>query len=217
MAKGSRGGQSGRGGSGAGVNPNNIVSEEDMIVERGNYQQEIDDVLQVSQDLLSEYGQEVPLQQFFIAQLKGKDANVLGYYDGANIAINQDYLNSGRMNKAYAECVKQKFHPSNGNKTAMQAVTAHEFGHAATDAVARKMGITSMNGIHEASTRIVNEARKATGHRGVVQMASKISGYATHSNAEAVAEAFCDVYCNGRKAAKESRAIVDVMNRYLKS
>ena len=34
--------------------------------------------------------------------------------------------------------------------------------------------------------------------------------------AEALAEAFADVYCNGSKASKESKAIVDVMNSYLK-
>lgn len=48
-------------------------------------------------------------------------------------------------------------------------------------------------------------------------MASKISGYATHSNAEAVAEAIADVYCNGKKAKSESKAIVNVMNKYLKN
>ena len=50
----------------------------------------------------------------------------------------------------------------------------------------------------------------------VVQMAKKISTYATHSNAEAIAEAFSDVYCNGKKAHKESQAIVNVINSYLK-
>ena len=94
----------------------------------------------------------------------------------------------------------------------MQAVVAHEFGHAANDAAARKMGVS----LDEAATRIVSEARKGSGHRGVVQMARAISEYATKSNAEAVAEAFCDVYCNGAKAAAESRAIVNVLNRYIK-
>lgn len=47
-------------------------------------------------------------------------------------------------------------------------------------------------------------------------MAKKISTYATHSNAEAIAEAFLDVYCNGKKVHKESQAIVNVINSYLK-
>ena len=213
--KQSRGGQSRYGGGD--VDPNDIVSESDMIVEHGNYQTEIDDVLSVSKDLLDIYGQDVPLQQFFIAEMRGKGKNVLGYYDGANIAINERFLDTAAMNKAYEECVKAGFHPNNGNKSGMQAVVAHEFGHAATDAVARKMGLTGTFALHSAADRIVGEAAKATGHRGVVKMAAKISRYATHSNAEAVAEAFADVYCNGKKATKESQAIVNVMNKYLKS
>lgn len=198
--------------AGGSLNPSDILSETDMIVERGN-RSEVDEVLTVSRDLMDMYGQNVPLQQFFIAELAGGEAQgVLGYYDGSNIAINDRYLDSAAMTKAYADSVKSGFHPSNGNKTAIQAVAAHEFGHAATDAVAAKLGLT----LEGAADRIVNEARQGSGHRGVVQMASKISKYATSSNAEAVAEAFCDVYCNGNKATKESHAIVSAMNKYLK-
>ena len=74
-----------------------------------------------------------------------------------------------------------------------------------------------MGSIDEVSTMIVNQARKATGHKGVVQMASKISRYATVSNAEAVAEAFADWYSNGSKAQKESIAIVNVVNQLWRS
>ena len=98
----------------------------------------------------------------------------------------------------------------------MAAVVAHEFGHAATDAVATKLGYSGLNKLDRAANVICEEARKQTRHRGVVKMAAKISGYATTSNAEAVAEAFCDVYCNGKKAKKESRAIVNIANSYLK-
>ena len=97
----------------------------------------------------------------------------------------------------------------------MEAVAAHEFGHVLTERVAQRMGITGLNSINAAATRIVNEARPKTSHRGVVQMASKISVYATHSNAEAIAEAVSDVYCNGSRARAESRAIVDVVRSYL--
>ena len=48
-------------------------------------------------------------------------------------------------------------------------------------------------------------------------MASKISGYATHSNAEAIAEAIADCYCNGKKAKSESKAIKGVIDKYLKN
>lgn len=193
------------------VNPGNIVDERDMIVERGDNTAMVDEVLTVSRDMLKDYPN-APLKQLLIATLKGDDAySTLGYYDGANIAINENYFNPA-MDNAYKECVKQGFHPSNGNKTGLQAVAAHEFGHAITDAVGSKINRPE---IHDAADFIVNEARKQTKHRGVVQMASKISRYATANNAETVAEAVCDVYCNGKNAKSESKAIVNVINKYL--
>lgn len=206
----------GRGSSGASrypgggmLNPNDILSERDMIVERGDNTAMVDAVLTVSRDMLNDYPN-ASLNQLLLAEMKD-GANALGYYDGTNIAINDKYFN-GAMEDAYKACVEQGFHPSNGNKTGLQAVTAHEFGHAITDAVGAKVGKTN---IDDAATFIVNEARKSTKHKGVVQMASKISQYATASNAEAVAEAVCDVYCNGRKAKSESHAIVNVIKKYL--
>ena len=62
----------------------------------------------------------------------------------------------------------------------------------------------------------MKEAKKQTGHKTMSGMAGKISGYAKTKPSETVAEAFCDVYCNGKKAHKESIAIVNVMNGYLK-
>lgn len=203
---------SGRGGSGVGMNPGDIVETKSFMSERGHY--DADSALQAFKDVAEDYGYVV--EDIEIATLKGSGMSVLAYYDGANIAFNQSYLKGETMTKAYDACVQSGFHPSRGNKTALQAVAYHELGHGLTDAVADKMGITGLRKIDTAATRIVTEARKSTKHRGVVQMASKISKYATHSNAEAVAEAFADVYCNGKKARSESRAIVDVVNRYLK-
>lgn len=200
------------GGGGAGLNPSDIVSTKSFMSERGNY--DADNVLQAFKDVADEYGYIV--EDIEIAQLKGRGQSVLAYYDGANVAFNQSYLKGETMDKAYDACVKSGFHPSRGNKTALQAVAAHELGHGLTDAVAVKLGYTGVRKIDTAATHIVNEARKATKHKGVVQMARKISTYASHSNTEAIAEAFADVYCNGKKARSESRAIVDVMNKYLK-
>ena len=206
MAKGSRGGRRSGGG---GVNPGDILSTRDMLSERHNNPL-VDEVLTVSRDLQNEYGISAQVTNFEIAKLKSK-ANAIAYYDGANIAVNEKFMKADTINKAYDECVKQGFHPSKGNKTAMEAVASHEFGHAINDAIGRKMGLD----IDSSATKIVNEARKQTKHRGVVQMASKISGYATYSNAEAIAEAVSDVYCNGKKARSESRAIVNVIKSYL--
>ena len=214
---GGRGGRSGVGRyGGGGITGASIDSTRSMLSEvaEGTRRQEAKDVLSVSRAVMREYGDSVQLADFEVAKLKGRAKNnVIAYYDGQNIAINETYFNSPSIESAYAWCVQEGFHPSNGNKTAMQAVAAHEYGHALTDFAAQKMGVT---GIDAFASRIVEEARKITGHRGVVQMAAKISGYATHSNAEAVAEAYADVYCNKGKATKESKAIFGVLNKYLK-
>lgn len=213
MAKGSRGGK--RAGGGEGLNPNNILGNTNLLIDTDLDETTRGEVTKTLKDFQDEYG--LTYENTRIAELKGKDKHsVLAYYDGAGIAINSTFLNSEKMNEAYQKCVESGFHPSSGSKSGMEAVVSHELGHALTDMVGSKMGITGINRTNESATAIVNEARKQTKHRGVVQMASKISGYATHSNAEAVAEAISDVYCNGKKAKAESRAIVDVINKYLK-
>lgn len=209
MAKGSRGGK--RSSGGGGVNPADIKSTRELVTQRGAMQTEVDEVLTAFSNVYDEYGYVV--NEIQLATIGGKSKNTMAYYDGSNIAFNESYFSKAKIEKSYDDCVKSGFHPSKGNKTALEAVAAHELGHGLTDKVAAKMGIS---GIDNAATKIVNEARTKTKHRGVVQLAGKISGYATHSNAEAVAEAFADVYCNGRKAKSESRAIVDVVNSYLK-
>lgn len=198
------------------LDPSSIVSTTSFISERGKLQEEVDQVLEVFRDFENMYGYDV--YDIQIAKLKGADAmGALAYYDGANIAFNQNFVNADKMEKVYADTVQSGFHPNNGNKTGLQAVTAHEIGHALVGEIAIKQGKSAMGSIDEVSTMIVNQARKATGHKGVVQMASKISRYATVSNAEAVAEAFADWYSNGSKAQKESIAIVNVVNQLWKS
>lgn len=138
----------------------------------------------------------------------------MAYYDGANIAVNQNYFKDS-IDGIYDSAVSSGFHPGRGNKTGLEAVVAHEIGHKLTDQVGVKLG-NGVFDIDKTATTIVKEALKQTNHRGVVQLASKISDYATYSNAEAVAEAYADVYCNGNKAHKESIAIMNVVNKYIK-
>lgn len=94
----------------------------------------------------------------------------------------------------------------------MQAVASHEYGHSLTVNVGKAMGISD---IDKAADAIVKEARKGTKFKTDKQFRSNISGYAAESNCESVAEAISDVYCNGRKAKKESKAIVKVVDKYL--
>ena len=210
MAKGSRGGRR-SGGITGGLSENDILGTTNLLIDTKLDDVTRKEVTKTLKDFQDEYG--LNYNNTRIAKLKPK-SNALAYYDGDGIAINAKYLNSKKMNDAYQRCVESGFHPKSGSKTGMEAVVAHELGHALNDMAGAKMGVKG--GIDASSKAIVNEARKQTKHRGVVQMASKISGYARSSNAEAIAEAVADVYCNGKKARSESRAIVNVMNKYLK-
>ena len=207
----SSGGEGWTGGSGGGAI--DILDTTSLISAREGKQLEVDETLQTFKDMHDEYGYVVDDLQ--IATLGSKDGSTMAYYDGSNIAFNDTYFNKGVMETVYADTVKSGFHPSQGNKTALQAVASHEIGHALTDKAIAKMG--SKLGKQDGAEAILKEAQKQVGHKGkLASMASKISGYAKESARECIAEAVADVYCNGKKATKESQAIVNVMNKYLK-
>ena len=213
MGRGSSGG-SGRASGGGGVDPANIGNMKDMISSRADYQEGADQVLNVARDLNERFGGPGVIDgSFQTASFGGKDSGTLGAYDGNNIIMNQKFMDPETMDAAMKAAADSGWHPSTGNKSGIEAVAAHEFGHHLTDEVGKKMGAKN---IDEAATRIVNEARKDTKFRGVVQMANSISRYASTTNAEAIAEAVSDVYCNGKKAAQASKAIVNVIDKYLK-
>lgn len=187
-----------------------VSDVKDMLSQRGKYPGEVDQVMAVSQRLNNLYGDEGVITQFQTAKMSGAAA----YYDSAgNIAVNQSLMNSKGMDASHDAGVRGGFHPSRGNKSGMEAVASHEFGHALTDRAAKKLGSKNLE---SAARTIVERARKKTGHKDNLSMASAISGYAKYNFAECVAEAFGDWYCNGSKAKKESRAIVSVLNSIVK-
>lgn len=194
------------------LSPSDIVSTTSLVSAREGKQTEVDETLQAFRDVAEEYG--YIIDDIQLATLKGKGVTTMAYYDGSNIAVNKSYFDKARMESAYTGCVEIGFHPSQGNKTALQAVASHELGHALTDAVGSKM--TGIKG--DTATAILKEAKKQGKLKGnLAYIASKISGYAKASPDECIAEAFADVYCNGTKAHKESQSIVSVMNKYLKN
>lgn len=195
---------------GKSASASNVSNIQDMISQRGQKQEAVDDVLSVSRRLDGIYGEESQITQFQTAKMTG----ALAYYDsGGNIAMNERYMNAKGMNAAYDQAVKDKFHPPRGNKTGIQAVASHEYGHALADKVGAKLGISD---IESASREIVERARKKTNHKTNMSFAQKISGYGQYNFAECVAESVADWYCNGSKAAKESRAVMSVINSVLK-
>lgn len=153
------------------------------------------------------------VEQVNAGTLKGAAArNVLGYYGSGRVALNTNYTNVDKMNNVYDAAVKSGYHPSRGNKSGTEAVMYHEMGHALTDNVAKKMGVS---GLDAASKQIVNDAYKASGGKGgTLSWAGKVSGYAKESYAECVAEAVSDWYCNGKKASSQSKAIMTELKKY---
>lgn len=129
-----------------------------------------------------------------------------------SVSINQRFTNIDKMNTVYDTAVKSGFHPSRGKYNGTEAVTFHEMGHALTDHVGKKMGAS---GIDDAAKRIVDNAYKNSGGKGgTAAWAKKVSGYATKSNAECVAEAVADWYCNKNNASSVSKAIMTEIRKY---
>lgn len=188
----------GRVGGGGGLNPADILDTRSLISDREANQSLVDQTLQTLRDVNREFGEEVA--DISLATLSKKAQSAMAYSDGYSIGVNENYF-SDRAESAYDDCVKSGWHPPKGNKTAMQAIVAHELGHNLTMRIAEKLGVGSMD---TAAMQIVNQARRTTGDRGNVIMARKISEYATASNAETVAEAYADVYCNGSRAKAQS-------------
>lgn len=143
------------------------------------------------------------------------NTNTLGYYspDG-ELSINRNYTNINKMNRVYDRAVEEGYHPSRGNKDGVQAVTYHELGHAATQQLVKQGWGKDLD---DAAKYVVDNAYKnAKGRGGTKKWAGKISGYAQKNNAECIAEAVADFYCNGSKARKESKAIMSELKRLAK-
>lgn len=197
------------GGGGDGVGNINVTSATSLISAREGKRSEVDQTLGVMRDVEEQYG--ITINDAQVVKISGKGARVMAYYDyDGNLAINDSYFNSQKMNEAYDRCVDNGYHPPRGNKTGTEAVVAHELGHRLTHVAGERTGVS----LDRCADDIVRRASKAMGEKSIKAFRGKISGYGKQSNAEAVAEAFADVYCNGRRAKRESREVVNVLNSY---
>ena len=204
------------GGSGKKVN---IISQTDVWTYRHREQNEpfVDSINGSVRTIQEDFpGIMDDVQQVNSAVLGGKDrTDTLGFYNNGTgqLALNANYTNVQKMNSVYDESVKSGYHPSRGGKNGTEAVTFHEMGHALTAYYGKKDG--GSGDIDAAAKKIVDRAyRKSNGTGGTLAWAKKISGYAAESNAECVAEAVCDWYCNGNNASKASKAIMAELRRY---
>lgn len=144
----------------------------------------------------------------------GRDnTETLGIYSsGGMLGINVNYTNADKMNSVYDAAVAQRFHPSRGNKSGVEAVTYHEMGHALADSVGQKLGGQDLR---EASRTIVDNAYRASnGKGGTKAWAGTISKYAQENYSECLAEAVSDFYCNGSNASAASKAIMSELKKY---
>lgn len=152
-----------------------------------------------------EYGNSISKAGLEIGDFGRSDA--LGMSDGYTVYMSDKYVKNNNMTKAMKDAEKSGFHPKMGNKTGAEVVTAHELGHY----LARQ----AMNRAKLSERDIVERAAKKVGTK-VNLMAGKISGYARYNYAETIAEASADVFANGRRAAKESRAIMNEIKSILR-
>lgn len=200
------------GGVTGGLSGGAILGTDSLVSMRETNPREVDDVLSVTRDVRDRYG--VTVTDLEIADIRG--GGTMAYYDSqGNLAINRAYFDSDAMNKAYDSCVASGFHPSRGNKTGIEATAAHEMGHRLTDVAGQKAGDGEW-ALDKTSNSIIAEAKRRMGAKSVEDVRKSVSGYARSDNAEAIAEAFSDVYCNGNNASRASRTIVGVLDEWLR-
>ena len=215
MPKPSRAGRDLGGGSGRKVN---IKSQLDVWSYRHNKNNEpfVDAINTSIQTVQNDFPDIMNyVEHVNAAELGDKDAvKVLGFFQEGTktVALNENYTDIDKMNSVYDKAVKTKYHPSRGSKSGTEATTFHEMGHAITAHLADKTGQKDFDAM---AKTIVDNAYKTSGGRfGTKRWAGRISGYAQKSNAECIAEAFADYYCNGEKASKQSKAIIAEMKKY---
>lgn len=210
---GGRGASSGgRAGGGGSVQ---VKGTQSLVSEREEKRAEVDQTLSVTREIERKYGVDVNAEDLQVVTLGGLDAaTVMAYYDSSgNLAVNKNYFDSGKIDTAYDNAVASGFHPGRGSKTGLEAVVAHEMGHRLTDVAGQKAGKGNW-AVDSTASEIVRKAAKAAGYKSTKAFRESISGYGGKNAAEAVAEAFADVFCNGSKAKRESQAIVTELDKY---
>lgn len=210
---GSRGSSSGSDnglGGGGGNDGATVTNERDLISQREDGKQnEVDTVMTALRGMNDEYG----LQISNVQTGKIDPPNVMAAYSEAedSVIVNESYFNAARTDASYDYCVDQKYHPGRGNKSGLEAVAAHELGHALNAKAAADSG----RSMEDVAKEIVINGSKAAGGKSK-KVAAGISGYAEKNNKECIAEAVADVYCNGKNANAGSIAIVNELKKYLK-
>lgn len=153
----------------------------------------------------SEYGDAVKMMKLHVGTFS--KPGVLGAYGSDTLVMNQKYVKNANLTAAMQAGAQSGFHPSIGNKTGAEAVAAHEIGHRLGEIAAQKANISQQDIVARAAKKINIKTENMAGH---------ISKYARSNYAETIAEASSDVFCNGKKASKASKAIMKEVKSILK-
>lgn len=202
---GSRGSGSGRGvgkfgagmenGSGSGAN---VLASHNLTEEIGKGGGSFaNEIMNTRDSFEAEYGDAI--KNISLQAARFDDPSTLGAYGGNTLFMNEKYIKNAYLTTAMQSSAKSGFHPSIGNKTGAEAVASHELGHRLGEVAAEKAKISQKD--------IVARAAKKTGIK-TENMAGHISKYARENYHETIAEAYADVFCNGKKANRVSKAIV---------
>ena len=153
----------------------------------------------------AEYGPAVKNMNLHLATFSNR--NAMGAYGGDTLYMAEKFVKNRNLTEAMQEGAKSGFHPRLGGKTGAEAVASHEIGHRLGEVAANKAGITQRDIVDRAAKKVRIKTEDMAGH---------ISGYARSNYAETIAEASCDVFCNGRNASRVSKAIMNEVKAILK-
>ena len=203
-----------------------ISNETDVWSERHKAEREAaaDLVISATRDMNDEYGVMDNVETVTVAKMS--NPFVMAFYAPSEnkVVMNRAFMNVERTENTYKECVNSKFHPPLGKKSAIEAITAHELGHAIADKINESRKAKGIN--VDVNSQVVIDAFYKLNTKPMYDIEAKvklsrarqnISGYAAKNYHETVAEAVADVYCNGGRAKKFSKAIVDELKKTIKN
>ena len=142
-----------------------------------------------------EYGSAVKQMNLSVATFNQE--GVLGAYGGDTLFMNEKYVKNQNLTAAMKNT--NGFHPPIGSKTGAEAVASHEIGHRLGEIASNKANITQKDIVARAAKKIGLKTENMAGH---------ISKYARSNYGETIAEASADVFCNGKRASRASKAIM---------
>ena len=208
MAKGGRGGKRGKYGGGMeGKDTTTTVKSQHPLTDiiptgGGGFANEI---MNTRDAFESEYGSAVKQMNLSVGTFS--DPSVLGAYGSDTLIMAEKHIKNKNLTSAMQKAAKDGFHPSIGDKTGAEAVASHEISHRLGEVAAKRAGISQQEIVARAASKIGIPTENMAGH---------ISKYARSNYHETIAEAGCDVFCNGSKASNVSIAIMNEIKSILK-